>query len=72
MSIGLNIRDLRETNRLTRKELADIAGVSVKSISAYENGTRIPRMHVIERMARYFQIPNSAIVDNTPETDNDL
>lgn len=65
MSIGANIRRLRESHRLTQKELGEIAGVSDKAVSTWEKGIKLPRMGAIERLANYFGVPKSAILDDT-------
>lgn len=70
MSIGNNIRRLREAHQLTQKELGAIAGVSDKAVSTWENGTKDPRMSAIQRLADYFGIPKSALLDDpvVPDT----
>ena len=65
MSIGSNIRRLREQHQLTQKELGAIAGVSDKAVSTWENGTKEPRMGAIQRLAEYFGIPKSTLLDDT-------
>ena len=65
MSIGSNIRRLREQHRLTQKELGAIASVSDKAVSTWENGTKEPRMGAIQRLAEYFDIPKSVLLDDT-------
>jgi transcriptional regulator with XRE-family HTH domain len=64
MSIGANIRHLRESHRLTQKELGEIAGVSDKAVSTWEKGIKLPRMGAVERLANYFGVPKSAILDD--------
>ncbi|MBQ6829552.1 MAG: helix-turn-helix domain-containing protein [Clostridia bacterium] len=64
MSIGANIRRLRESHRLTQKELGEIAGVSDKAVSTWEKGIKLPRMGAVERLAAYFGVPKSAILDD--------
>lgn len=63
MSIGDNIRRLREQHGLTQRELGEIAGVSDKAVSTWELGSKAPRMGAITRLAAHFGIPNSAILD---------
>lgn len=68
MSIGSNIRQLRESHGLTQSELGQIAGVSDKAVSTWEADLKIPRMGAVQRMADYFGLPKSAILDDSPET----
>ena len=66
MSIGRNIRRLRESYQLTQRELGAIAGVSDKAVSTWEKGIKEPRMGAIQRLADYFGIPKSALLDDEP------
>lgn len=67
MSIGSNIRQLRESHGLTQSELGQIAGVSDKAVSTWESDLKIPRMGAVQRMADYFGLTKSAILDDPPE-----
>lgn len=64
MTIGENIRRLRELHELTQRELGQIAGVSDKAVSTWENGTKTPRMTAIKRMAAFFGIPAGDLLDD--------
>ena len=66
MSIAENIKRLREQHGLTQRELGDIAGVSDKAVSTWENGTKEPRMGAVARLSAHFGIAKSAILDDTP------
>lgn len=48
---------------LTQAELGKIAGVSDKAISTWENGTAEPRMGAVQKIADYFDIKKSEIID---------
>ncbi|MBR2674320.1 MAG: helix-turn-helix transcriptional regulator [Mogibacterium sp.] len=65
MSIGDNIKFLRESKNLTQIEFGKIAGVSDKAVSTWENGTAEPRMGAIQRIADYFGVSKGWIVDDT-------
>ena len=67
MSIGDNIKALRERFGLTQTQLGEIAGVSDKAVSTWENGANVPRMGAIQKMADYFQIPKSEIIEDKEE-----
>lgn len=64
MPISENIKALRERFDLTQAQLGEIAGVSDKAVSTWENGANTPRMGAIQRMADYFQIPKSDIIED--------
>lgn len=69
MGIGDNIRRLRESHELTQRELGAIAGVSDKAVSTWEKGIKEPRMTAIQKLADYFGIPKSALLDDPPVRD---
>ena len=63
MSIGQNIQRLRLQHGLSQNELASIAGVTNKTVSAWENDRIVPRMGPIQRMADYFGVKKSDIIE---------
>lgn len=65
MSIGDNIRRLRLEKDILQQDIAKAIGVSDKAISAWENGTRIPRMGAIQKMADFFGVKKSDIIEGT-------
>lgn len=64
MSIAENIKRIRLEHGLSQSELGKIAGVSDKAVSTWELGLKTPRMGAVEKMANYFGITKSAIVDD--------
>lgn len=68
MSIAENIKRIRLEHGLSQSELGKIAGVSDKAVSTWELGLKTPRMGAVEKMASYFGITKSAIVDDAPMT----
>lgn len=66
MSIGSNIKYYRELHHLTQKELAEAIGVSDKAVSTWENDKKIPRMGVIQKMADFFNIQKTNIIEDSP------
>lgn len=69
MSIGTNIKKLREKAGLSQGELAKIINVSDKTISTWENDTRIPRMGAIQKLADYFHVQKSDLIEDKSQTD---
>jgi repressor LexA len=64
LSIAENIKRIRAEHGLSQAELGKIAGVSDKAVSTWELGLKTPRMGAVEKMANYFGITKSAIVDD--------
>lgn len=65
MSIGSNIKRLREMHGMNQAELAEIAGVTDKAVSTWEHDKKIPRMGAIQKIADYFKITKSDIIEET-------
>lgn len=65
-SIGENIKNLREASGISQEDLGFIIGKTRSAISQYESGKIIPRMGVIEDIAKYFNVAKIEIIgDNT-------
>lgn len=66
MSIGENIKRLREEHRLTQREIGEIAGVSDKAVSTWENGLKDPRMPALHKLAAYFGVSVGTLLEDRP------
>lgn len=64
VSISDNIKKLRDRYDLTQQQLAEIAGVTNKAVSAWETGIKEPRMGAIEKIAQHFGIKKSNLIEN--------
>lgn len=64
MGISENIKLLREQYGLSQKELGQIAGVSDKAVSTWEQGLKEPRMGAIQKIADHFGIQKSNIIED--------
>ena len=64
MPIGENIKRLRAMHGLSQKELAQIAGVSDKAVSTWENGTKEPRMGAVQKIADHFGLKKSNLIED--------
>ena len=64
MGISENIKILRERYGLSQKELGQIAGVSDKAVSTWEQGLKEPRMGAIQKLADYFSLRKSDIIED--------
>ena len=72
MSIGRNIKSLRLNYGLSQKDLAIIAGVTDKTVSAWENDRIDPRMGAIQKIADHFGIKKSDIIESSKNNNNYL
>lgn len=64
MSIASNIKAIRNKYGITQTQLGQIAGVSDKAVSTWENGTAEPRLGAVQKIADHFGIPKSDIIDD--------
>ena len=65
MGIRENIVNLRKQHGLTQDELAKVAGVSRGAVSQWEGGFSEPRMGAVQRMADYFGIKKSDLIEDS-------
>lgn len=54
---------LRTKYGLTQQELAEIAGVTNKAVSAWESNSKEPRMGAIEKICKHFGLKKSNLLD---------
>lgn len=67
MSIGQNIKRIRENAGMTQQQLAVVAGVTDKAVSMWELGTRAPRMGALQKISDYFHVAKSELIDEVPK-----
>ena len=53
---GAILQELRKDHKITQKDLADILGVTSKTISNYETGSQFPDLLIIIKLAEYFDV----------------
>ena len=63
--IGRNITNLLIENNNTQLDLANTLGVHKSTVSAWCNGTRIPRMPVVDKMCEYFGVNRARLLGET-------
>ncbi len=61
------VRDLREDNDLTQKEIAKYLHVSTRSYSHYETGDRCMPLDIFERLAAYYNTSMDYLAERTDE-----
>ena len=63
----MRIKDLREDNDITQKELAEYLHIKQNTYSQYENGQRQLPMEVLIALARYYKTSTDYILGLTDE-----
>lgn len=67
MNISQKIYKLRIQKDMTQAEVAKIAGVSDKAVSAWESGKRDPKIKAIQNLCTYFHLDLNAFIDEQAE-----
>lgn len=63
MGMAENIKFVREDAKLSQREFAARLGVTDKAVSTWENGTRMPRMGVVQKIADMAGVKKSELID---------
>lgn len=66
-TMARNLSYYMAKHNVSQKELADVAGVSVVTVSYWLHAKRYPRIDKIEMMAEYFGIMKSDLIEE-PQT----
>lgn len=75
--IGIRIRTMRKSRRMTQEDLARAINQSASSITMYETGRRAPDYETLEALADVFNVPLASLVaddgpQHEPETSDDV
>ena len=54
-NLGDKLKTLRVKNQLTRKQVAELVGVSVSTIGLYESNERLPSIPVLVKLASQYK-----------------
>lgn len=70
--IGLRLRNIRESKKLSRKDVEIITKGEFKEsiLSMYENGRRRIAAPRIKRLAEFYQVPVSFLMGENPSSDS--
>lgn len=64
MDFGEKLKKLRAEHNMKQEELAQMLGVSVRSLSNYENGLRFPKhKETYEKLSHIFQVDYNYLLD---------
>lgn len=61
--IGAFLKELRHEKKLTQQQLADVLGVTNRSISRWENGVNMPDFDLVIEIADYYDVSIEEILD---------
>ena len=61
---SINLKRLMEQKGVSRQDLSNVLGVSYFTISDWVNGKKYPRMDKVERLADYFHVLKSDLIED--------
>ncbi|MGN0638531.1 MAG: helix-turn-helix domain-containing protein [Huintestinicola sp.] len=61
--IGSFLRELRKEKGLTQEQLAELTGVSNRSVSRWETGTNLPDLDILIQLADHYNVELREILD---------
>jgi transcriptional regulator with XRE-family HTH domain len=61
--VGLQLRVMRKTRRLSIRALAEISGLSVNTLSLIENGKTSPSVNTLSQLAQSLNVPITAFFE---------
>ena len=68
MEIGKNIRELRMRKGIRQEDFANAIGVSVQTVSRWENDVNVPDLSMLPVLARYFRVTTDHLLGVKGET----
>ena len=71
-AVGERIKELRKARRMTQNEFAERINVTKSTVSAYENGSRLPSYDVLIRIARLFKVSTDHLLGYSKKTEIDV
>lgn len=63
MSLGDNLKNLRECKKITQKQMSEILGVSKSNISKYESNDVEPNIETLKRYSSYFNVSTDFLLE---------
>lgn len=69
MKVGNKIKEYRELNKMTQKDIAEILGVEPATISKYEAGTIEPSIESLKRLAETFNVTVDELIKDEEKFD---
>ena len=66
-----NLINLMKQTKTKQSDIAKYAEVSYKTVSAWVCGRGYPRVDAMEKLCKFFGVKQSALTENSDETDED-
>lgn len=72
MKFGEQLRTLRNSQKMTQKELAGMLGISPSTIGMYEQNRRIPDIKTLTQIASIFEVSLDTLLTNNIEQNKSI
>lgn len=72
MKFGEQLRTLRNSQKMTQKELADMLDISPSTIGMYEQNRRIPDIKTLTQIASIFEVSLDTLLTNNIEQNKSI
>lgn len=67
MDIKKRLRDIREDNDMTQRQLAALIGVPPQRVSEWEKGTYLPRLDILCKLANIYGVSLDYLAGREPQ-----
>lgn len=64
-NLGNKLKTLRMKNQLSRKQVAELIGISVSMVGFYENNERLPSLPILVKLASLYKVSVDYLLDIT-------
>lgn len=68
--IGAFLKQLRREKGITQEQLAEILGVSGRTVSRWETGTNLPDLSILVRISEYYDVEIKEILNGERKSEN--
>ena len=68
--IGVFLKQLRNEKGITQEQLAEILGVSGRTVSRWETGTNLPDISILVEISEYYNVEMKEILDGERKSKN--
>ncbi len=70
VKIGMFLKELRKSKEKTQEEIAEMFGVSSRSVSRWENGNTMPDLGILVELADYYEVDIREMIDGERKSEN--
>jgi transcriptional regulator with XRE-family HTH domain len=69
-AIGLFLKQLRNEKRITQEQLAEVLGVSGRTVSRWETGSNLPDLSILVQISEYYGVEIKEILNGERKSEN--